>query len=201
LPLRALQRKAQMMKITIAHDDGQVIGEFTVLLPLKSTERAIVEFQHPIAENFTYRTEPKKRHAQQPVGISDDSASKLLLHLEDILYHAESIRNTNSHMPTFAEASAIKTRAEWAITRLKATKRESVLPDPETLDKNETIDVIRRIQHEAMERAEPYQKRLAAYAMSEPPAPIVTEQGTYVYVGKLPAPPEVRRSDIEGGKP
>lgn len=84
-----------------------------------------------------------------------------------------------------------KRQAKAAIAAL-APKQESILPDPETLDKNGTIEAIQRIQREAMAMAKPYQTRLVAYAMSEPPAPIVTEKGIYAYKGPLPPTPEVK---------
>jgi hypothetical protein len=51
------------MKIIITSDDKKVVyGEFTVLRPLRENERARIEFEHPIAENFSYIAMPKKKN-------------------------------------------------------------------------------------------------------------------------------------------
>src|SRR4051794_10618464 len=52
---------------------------------------------------------------------------------------------------------------------------ESVEQDIETLDKHGTIKAIEALQREMMKRAEPYQKRLAAFLASEPPVPVITD--------------------------
>ncbi len=47
------------MKITITSDSGEVkYGEFTTTHPLRSNQKAVLEFQHPISETFNYRIEP-----------------------------------------------------------------------------------------------------------------------------------------------